>query len=197
MSFNSRPARRWVIPPLFITESSSFAFASTAGLRLQLAAICVISCDHIALEFWFTLFCSSYASSPIAMPTLPQASASLLNRMQISQTSWIRVFCSAEQRVTSHFQKGALGRCSCTARRFSASDRAATLRIEHSRRAYAASGPSALLMTTMSACSMMPFFSPCSSSPMAGGIRSITISTMSSIITSDWPSPTVSTMTMS
>ena len=109
----------------------------------------------------------------------------------------MRVFCSAEQRVTSHFQKGALGRCSCTARRFSASDRAATLEITLSHSEYAASGPSALLITTISACSMIPFFSPCSSSPIAGGIRSMTMSTISSIITSDWPRPTVSTITMS
>ncbi len=126
-SISSRPARRWVIPPFFITASNSFAFLMTSGFRLQEAATWVISWLHIAVLFWWIRRCSSYPwSFPLSL-TLPQAKASLLNLAQISHTSLIRVCWRAEHRVTWHFQNGALGRCNCTARRFSASDRAATL----------------------------------------------------------------------
>ena len=57
-----------------------------------------------------------------------------------------------------------------------------------------ASSPSALLTRIRSASSMMPRFSPCNSSPAAGGRISTNMSTISATAVSDWPAPTVSTM---
>ena len=88
------------MPPFFITVSKFFARSMTAGLRLHEAATCEISCDHMAVLFWLILRCSNYDSPPASNLTLPQASASLLNSAQMFHTSWMRFFCSAEQRVT-------------------------------------------------------------------------------------------------
>ena len=86
-SISSRPARRCVIPPFFITVSRVFARSMTAELRLQEAATCEISCDHMAVLFWLIRRCSSYDSLLTPNRTLPQASASLLNWAQMSHTS--------------------------------------------------------------------------------------------------------------
>ena len=63
--------------------------------------------------------------------------------------------------------------------------------------AWPASSPSALFTTTRSAISTIPRLMPCSSSPPPGAMRSRKVSTMSATAVSDWPTPTVSTMTTS
>ena len=63
--------------------------------------------------------------------------------------------------------------------------------------AAAARSPSALFTTMRSASSMIPRLMPCSSSPPAGEATSRNRSTRSATATSDWPTPTVSTITRS
>ncbi|EWS61221.1 hypothetical protein Y695_04540 [Hydrogenophaga sp. T4] len=62
----------------------------------------------------------------------------------------------------------------------------------------AASGSmSALLMTTRSASSITPFLIACRSSPALGSCSRQNMSVMFATAVSDWPTPTVSTITMS
>ncbi len=62
----------------------------------------------------------------------------------------------------------------------------------------AASGSmSALLMTTRSAISITPFLMACRSSPALGSCSSAKQSVMPATAVSDWPTPTVSTITTS
>ena len=60
-----------------------------------------------------------------------------------------------------------------------------------------ARSPSAFVTTTMSASSMTPRLTPCSSSPAPPLTSSTKVSTRSATATSDWPTPTVSTRTTS
>src|SRR5262249_16259528 len=60
-----------------------------------------------------------------------------------------------------------------------------------------ASSPSFLLTTTTSASSMIPRLMPWSSSPAPGAMTRRKRSTMPATATSDWPTPTVSTITTS
>ena len=53
--------------------------------------------------------------------------------------------------------------------------------------------PSALFTASASAISRMPFLIPCSSSPAPGSISTRKKSTIDATVTSDWPTPTVST----
>mmetsp|Transcript_5039 Transcript_5039/g.11033 ORF Transcript_5039/g.11033 Transcript_5039/m.11033 type:complete len:213 (+) Transcript_5039:659-1297(+) len=103
-----------------------------------------------------------------------------------SHSSSSPLFVRADTSVTGGFQPSTFRRWSCIARRYSAAVRvAAGMR-----------SPSCLFTTRRSAISMIPFLTPCSSSPPAGGITRVTTSTAWSIKISLWPSPTVSTMTV-
>ena len=57
--------------------------------------------------------------------------------------------------------------------------------------------PSALLTAITSAISRMPFLMPCSWSPVRARVRNRKVSTIPATVTSDWPTPTVSTSTTS
>ena len=57
--------------------------------------------------------------------------------------------------------------------------------------------PSALVMAIMSAISTMPRLMPCRSSPPPASSKTRKKSTMPATVTSDWPTPTVSTITTS
>lgn len=184
---SSCPARRCVIPPLLMITSSSFALAITAGLRLQEAATWVISCVHMALVFWSTLLFSSYPHQR-SLNTYTAALQSLLVELRTNIPHLLDTRL-LQRRATSHL---ALPERSLSSLQLHSAAILGLGTSGHSiasvtqvRENYAARGPSALLITMMSACSMIPFFSPCSSSPIAGGISSITMSTISSIITSD------------
>ncbi len=77
-----------------------------------------------------------------------------------------------------------------TSRRAPASSRAAAL-------ASSSRSPSALLTAITSAISRMPFLIPCSWSPVRARVRKRNVSTIPATVTSDWPTPTVSTSTTS
>src|SRR6218665_66087 len=64
-------------------------------------------------------------------------------------------------------------------------------------RVAASASMSALLMSTRSASSSTPFLMACRSSPALGNCISTSMSVMPATATSLWPTPTVSTMTMS
>ena len=64
-------------------------------------------------------------------------------------------------------------------------------------RASSARSPSALFTAITSAISRMPFLIPCSWSPVRARVRNRNVSTIPATVTSDWPTPTVSTSTTS
>ena len=66
-----------------------------------------------------------------------------------------------------------------------------------SRVARSTPGKSALLTAKMSATSVMPAFITCTPSPVPGEVTTTTESATSQISSSDWPTPTVSTRTIS
>ena len=80
---------------------------------------------------------------------------------------------------------------------FARTIRRAPARSRAAERASCSRSPSALLTAITSAISRMPFLMPCSWSPVRARVRKRNVSTMPATVTSDWPTPTVSTSTTS
>ena len=118
-----------------------------------------------------------------ARPSAPSCSRWASTRPHRSSTP---MSCSPETVTTG----GAHSPLPCTSRRAPASSRAAAL-------ASSCRSPSALLTAITSAISRMPFLIPCSWSPVRARVRNRNVSTIPATVTSDWPTPTVSTSTTS
>jgi hypothetical protein len=104
----------------------------------------------------------------------------------VAQKAAIPSFFTAESVSTGGFQAGEAARSMPRAERIC---EAAICAAVGSR--------SALLKTTRSASSMMPFLIACRSSPAFGSCSSTKQSVNPATAVSDWPTPTVSTMMMS